>query len=219
MDIDCRAAVCCSLNLVDVVVVVRKFSRVVPVWRLRRICFNECVNLAEIVVSHIGKVKFNKIMCLVLATLYLEAVKFLERVVFMQGFSMDPRYVTALVELRRVMLCGRKLVTEWTQKDWWTSVITSSDSASVLQKITLHLREFHECVKVLIQIKMKLMVHPDLHPWNADGFVKLLLERKFIVMGDDPTVHLVAEHFSGDIDSLISSIEEYKRGIFFAQNL
>ncbi|CAN5968815.1 unnamed protein product [Sphagnum jensenii] len=150
-------------------------------------------------------------MCLVLATLYLEAVKFLERVVFMQGFSMDPRYVTALVELRRVMLCGRKLVTEWTQKDWWTSVITSSDSASVLQKITLHLREFHECVKVLIQIKMKLMVHPDLHPWNADGFVKLLLERKFIVMGDDPTVHLVAEHFSGDIDSLISSIEEYKR--------
>jgi hypothetical protein len=113
---------------------------------------NECVNLAKIVSSHIGKVKFNKIMCLVLATLYIEAVEVLEGV-FRQGFSTDPRYVTALVELRRVMFCGRKLVTEWTQKDWWMSVITSSDSASVLQRIALHLREFHECVKLLIQLR------------------------------------------------------------------
>jgi hypothetical protein len=42
-------------------------------------------------------------MCLVLATLYVEAVEVLEEV-FRQGFSMDPRYVTALVELRRVLL-------------------------------------------------------------------------------------------------------------------
>jgi hypothetical protein len=68
---------------------------------------------------------------------------------------------------------------------------------------------------MLIQIKMKLMGHPVLHPWNADGFVKVLLERKVIMMSDDPIVHLVAEHFSGDTDSLISSIEEYKRGMFF----
>ncbi len=174
---------------------------------------NECVDLAKTVSSHMVKVKFNKIMCIVLATLYVEAIEVLEEV-FRQGFSMDPRYVTALVELKRVMLCGRKLVTEWTQKDWWMSVMTSSDSASVLQRIALHLREFHECVKVLVQIKMKLMGHPDLHPWNADVFVKVLLEKKVIMMGDDPVVHLVAEHFSGDIDSLINSIEEYKRGMF-----
>ncbi|KAH9564225.1 hypothetical protein CY35_04G014500 [Sphagnum magellanicum] len=175
---------------------------------------NECVNLANIVFSHMRKVKFNQIMCLVLGTLYLEAVGVLEHGIFRQGFSMDPRYVTALVELRRVMLCGRKLVTEWTQKDWWMSVITSSDSASVLQKVALHLGEFHECVKVLIQIKMKWMVHPDLHPWNEDEFVKVLLQLKFIMMGEDPTADFVPEHFRGDIDSLISRIEEYKIGMF-----
>ncbi|CAM6024125.1 unnamed protein product [Sphagnum balticum] len=174
---------------------------------------NECVNLANFVFSHVGKVKFNQIMCLVLATLYLEAVGVLGGV-FREGFSMDPRYVTALVELRRVMLYGRKLVTEWTQKDWWMSVITSSDSASVPQKIALHLGEFHECVKVLIQIKMKLMVHPVLHPWNADGFVKVLQWIEFNMKGDDPPVHLVAEHSSRDIDSLISSIKRYKIGMF-----
>jgi serine/threonine protein kinase len=69
------------------------------------------------------------------------------------------------------------------------SMLTSSDSAVVHQKVALHLREFFECTKVLLQIKRCIMYHPVSHLWHAD----------------------VKKTFSIDIDSLISSIE-YKRG-------
>jgi len=56
---------------------------------------------------------------------------------------------TALQELRRVMLNGKRLVTSWKDKDWWRSVINSSDSLSVHMRVILHLKEFLNCIKVL----------------------------------------------------------------------
>jgi hypothetical protein len=54
------------------------------------------------------------------------------------------------------------LVTQWTQKNWWMLVITSSDSASVLEKVVLHLKEFLRCVKVLMHIKTNFIDGPAL---------------------------------------------------------
>ncbi|CAK9193416.1 unnamed protein product [Sphagnum troendelagicum] len=55
-----------------------------------------------------------------------------------------------------------QLVTQWTKKDWWTSVISSSDSASLEKKVILHLREFLACVNVLVQMKTNIMYRPVL---------------------------------------------------------
>ncbi|CAK9859116.1 unnamed protein product [Sphagnum jensenii] len=41
------------------------------------------------------------------------------------------------------------LVEQWTDKDWWMSVVSSSDSASVKERVVLHLNEFLFCVQVL----------------------------------------------------------------------
>jgi tRNA A-37 threonylcarbamoyl transferase component Bud32 len=41
------------------------------------------------------------------------------------------------------------LVQQWTDKDWWMSVVSSSDSASIKERVVLHLNEFHFCVQVL----------------------------------------------------------------------
>jgi len=38
---------------------------------------------------------------------------------------------------------------KWTDKDWWMSVGSSSDSASIKERVVLHLNEFHFCVQVL----------------------------------------------------------------------
>jgi serine/threonine protein kinase len=41
------------------------------------------------------------------------------------------------------------LVEQWTDKDWWMSVVSSSDSASIKERVVLHLNEFLFCVQVL----------------------------------------------------------------------
>jgi serine/threonine protein kinase len=41
------------------------------------------------------------------------------------------------------------LVEQWTDKDWWMSVVSSSDSASIKERVVLHLNEFVFCVQVL----------------------------------------------------------------------
>jgi tRNA A-37 threonylcarbamoyl transferase component Bud32 len=66
--------------------------------------------------------------------------------------------------------------------------MTSSDSASVQQKVVLHFREFLECVKVLILINLHMIDHPLFY---------------------SPIVS-VREASTGDIASLILSIEDYK---------
>jgi hypothetical protein len=71
------------------------------------------------------------------------------------------------------------------------SVLTSSNSAAIHQKVALHLREFFECTKVLLQIKKCIMYHLVSHLWHAD----------------------VQKTFRINIDSLISNIED-KRGQF-----
>jgi len=70
-------------------------------------------------------------------------------------------------------------------------MLTLLVSAVVHQKVALHLREFFECTKVLLQVKRSIMDHPVSHLWHAD----------------------VPKTFRIDIDSLISSIED-KRGQF-----
>jgi hypothetical protein len=151
---------------------------------------NRCVDLARAVSSQVAEVKFNKLLCKRLARSYLLFLKDLKHE-FSEDFSLDPRYTTTLLELRRIMLCGQILVTQWTQEDWWMSMLTSSDSAVVDQKVALHLREFFEITKVLLQIKRCIMYHPVSHLWHAD----------------------VHKTFRIDIHSLISSIED-KRGQF-----
>jgi hypothetical protein len=81
---------------------------------------------------------------------------------------MDLRYRMTMLELRHIMLRGQILVTQWTHEDWWMSVLTSSNSAAVHQKVALHLREFFECTKVLLQIKKCIMYHPISHLWHVD---------------------------------------------------
>ncbi|CAK9222390.1 unnamed protein product [Sphagnum troendelagicum] len=149
----------------------------------------ECVIIAKTIWFQSGKVKFNKSLCRFLADTYADCLRHLDIDVLREGFSRNPAYITAPVELRRLMLCGQMLVTRWTQKDWWMSVMTSSDSASVQQKVVLHFREFLECVKVLILINLHMIDHP---------------------LFDSPIVS-VQEAFIGDIHSLILSIEDYKR--------
>jgi hypothetical protein len=41
------------------------------------------------------------------------------------------------------------LVEQWTDEDWWMSVASSSDSASIKERVALHLNEFLFCVQVL----------------------------------------------------------------------
>jgi len=95
------------------------------------------------------------------------------------------------------MLCGQMLVTQWTQKNWWMSVNTSSDSASVQKKVVLHLKEFLRCVKVLMHIKTNFI----------DGPALLSLDSG------------VAEASRIAVNSLVLSMKDYKRGIFSPQNL
>ncbi len=151
---------------------------------------NSCIDLAKNVSSQVRGVKFNKTLCQRLARSYVHFLKDLKHE-FSEDFSMDPRHGTTLLELRRIMLCGQILVTQWTQEDWWMSVLTSSDSALVHQKVALHLREFFECTKVLLQIKRCIMYRPVSHLWHADA----------------------QKTFRIDVNSLISSIED-KRGQF-----
>jgi hypothetical protein len=151
---------------------------------------NKCVDLAKAVSLQVPEVKFNKLLCKLLARSYELFLKDLKRK-FSKDFSMDPRYRMTMLELRHIMLHGQILVTQWTQEDWWMSVLTSSNSATVHQKVALHLREFFECTKVLLQIKKCIMYHPVSYLLHAD----------------------VQKTFQIDIDSLISNIED-KRGQF-----
>jgi hypothetical protein len=73
-------------------------------------------------------------------------------IVFWKSSRINPNCETALVELRRAMLCGQMLVTDCSRNDWWMSVITSSDSASLEMPVFLNLRDVLLCVKVLIAI-------------------------------------------------------------------
>ncbi|CAK9855470.1 unnamed protein product [Sphagnum jensenii] len=108
--------------------------------------FEECKNVAAALQRK--KVNFNKSLSKLLAKTYSVSLD--------ETSKFGPREEVggsecekAVVELRRVMNCGELLVTQWTDKQWWKTVISSSDSASLQAKVVLHLKEFFECVKVL----------------------------------------------------------------------
>jgi serine/threonine protein kinase len=73
------------------------------------------------------------------------------------------------------------------------SVITSSDSASLDKKVILHLREFLACVNVLMQMKTNMTYGPVLD--YLDSSVQQACRR--------------------DIEGLILSMKQYRRGIIF----
>ncbi len=117
---------------------------------LLRDVFQECQAVAKNVDLQCKKVQFNKSLCRLIACRYLLCIYVLD--IFGDSSTINPDCATALVELRRAMLCGQTLVTDWSRDDWWMSVITSSDSASVEMAVFLNLRDVLLCVEVLIAI-------------------------------------------------------------------
>jgi len=120
---------------------------------------------------------------------------------FEDSSTINPECETALVELRRAMLCGQTLVTDWSRNDWWMSVITSSDSASVEMAVFLNLRDVLLCVQVLIAIATGSGV-PLWSPKGADAY------RRYVEMSD------VRQASEKDMDSLLRRIEQYSQRYF-----
>jgi len=87
-------------------------------------------------------VKFNKSLCKLLATTYSSSLDNFD------PFS-GPVYEKVVAELRRVMFCGETLAEQCKHENWWRSVVSSSDSASIKERVVLHLNEFLLCVQVL----------------------------------------------------------------------
>jgi serine/threonine protein kinase len=111
--------------------------------------YKECQALARTISLQCEDVKFNKSLSRFLANKYLACLDDLEKCLSSNGVLLIDPDETVLAELWRILFCGQMLVKRWSDKDWWTSMITSSDSASVKELVLLHLREFHYCVKVL----------------------------------------------------------------------
>ncbi|KAH8949074.1 hypothetical protein BDL97_10G011300 [Sphagnum fallax] len=98
--------------------------------------FKHCRDAATAVRSKCERVRFNKSLCRLLADTY---ARYLPSDF---DFTYTNKCQTILAELRRVISCGEMLVEQWTDKDWWMSVVTSSDSASIKERVVLHLNEF-----------------------------------------------------------------------------
>ncbi len=157
--------------------------------------YKECQAVVRTLSLQLGKVKFNKSLCSLLTNKYVASLADLDNCIFREDGSIDLPCKTALVELRRIMSCGQLLVTQWTRKDWWTSVITSSDSASLDKKVILHLREFLACVNVLVQMKTNMTYGPALDSLDSS----------------------VQQAFRRDIEGLIRSMKRYRRCIIFTR--
>jgi len=171
----------------------------VPIWSCsnmvsQRDLYNECQDMVSTILSlSCGRVKFNKLFCKVLANDYLTRFKYFNKWVFSEGDFIDlPGYKQLWWNWGWIVLCGQILLDTWTQKFWWVSVITSSDSASVV----LHLREFIACVNVLVQTKINMIYGPPLV--SVDSSVEESLE-----------VTLTAQFLAW---------KEYSRGILFTSN-
>jgi hypothetical protein len=155
--------------------------------------YKECQAVVRTLSLQFGKVKFNKYLWSLLTNKYLASLTYLDNYIFREDGSIDLPCKTALVELRRIMSCGQLLVTQWTQKDWWMSVIKSSDSASLDKKVILHLREFLACVNVLVEMKTNMTYGHALD--SLDSSVQQACQR--------------------DIQDLILSTKQYGRGKIF----
>jgi len=105
--------------------------------------FQHCRDAATPVRLQCERVMFNKSLCRLLADTYS---RYLHSDF---DFTYTNECQTILAELSRVISCGEMLVEQWTDNDWWMSVGSSSDSASIKERVVLHLKEFHFCVQVL----------------------------------------------------------------------
>jgi serine/threonine protein kinase len=81
------------------------------------------------------------------------------------------------------------LVEQWTDKDWWMSVVSSSDSASIKERVVLHLNEFLFCINVL-----RVIAVPE-----GTSLIPL-----------DLSTPDVEEASQRDIESLRSAVERYQ---------
>jgi hypothetical protein len=99
------------------------------------------------------------------------------------------------------MLCGQTLVTDWSRNDWWMSVITSSDSASVEMAVFLNLRDVRLCFDVLIAIATRTGVRLWC-PKSADAC------RRYVSMSH------VREVSEKDMDSFQRRILQYSQRYF-----
>jgi tRNA A-37 threonylcarbamoyl transferase component Bud32 len=130
--------------------------------------------------------------------------------------TLGPDCKTALVELRRAMLRGQMLVTDWSRNDWWMSVITSSDSASVEMAVFLNLRDVLLCVKVLIAIA----TGRDVALWSpeaANGFssyISMSGVGEVSEKGMHSLLLAVKELSEKDMYSLLRRIEQYSQRYF-----
>lgn len=162
----------------------------------------ECREVARTLNLKCEQVKFNKCLCRVLANTYSRS---LQRDF---GLTDAPAWQTTLLELRRVMFCGEEMVAQWTHKNWWKSVITSSDSASIQKRVLLHLTEFLFCVKVLTLIASN---HGSL-----DGrFVRPDVDLMFKIDLLTPDVEKASQR---DIESLLGSVEAYRKRLFLTRD-
>ncbi|KAH8949046.1 hypothetical protein BDL97_10G009600 [Sphagnum fallax] len=149
--------------------------------------FEDCQEVARTLGLQCEHVKFNKSLCKLLATTYSSS---LHNFLPVSG----PVYEKVVVELRRVMLCGKTLVDQCKDENWWRSVIFSSDSASMGKRVLLHLNEFRLYVKIL-----KLVAESRGAP---DGtFIGLV-----ILDSLTPDVNDASQM---DIESLRSDLESY----------
>ncbi|CAM6024128.1 unnamed protein product [Sphagnum balticum] len=168
--------------------------------------YNESRDVAKALSLQPTKVKFNKSLCTLLGKMYMTCLDDLDSYVYGEGFLLiDPLYNVAVAELRRIMFCGEMLVTHWTSKDWWKSVITSSDSASLQETVVLHLRELLACVNAVKAIANATAKLPFGHHRRAD---LLPLEDCGLRMSD------VKEASKRDVDSLMHSTKEFLQGHF-----
>jgi predicted Ser/Thr protein kinase len=185
---------CCFLDPVHVFVLLPRFIFTVSFTMASlRDLYKECQAVVRTLSLQFGKVKFNKSLCRLLTNKYVACLTYLDNYIFREDGSIDLPCKPALVELRRIMSCGQLMVTQWTQKDWWMSVITSSDSASLDKTVILHLREFLACVNVLVQMETKMTYGPALDSLDSS----------------------VQQACRTDIEGLILSMKQYRRGIIF----
>jgi hypothetical protein len=182
---------------------------------LLRDVFQECQAVADNVVVQCGKVQFNKSLCRLIKHIYLRCKIVLKSYIFHDSSRLNPDCETALVELRRTMLCGQMLVTDWSRNHWWMSVITSSDSASVGMAVFLNLRDVLLCFKVLLAIRCGL----PLWRVEADIMYRICLEESGVSEVSWKDMHSFLRDLKAvsekDMDSLLRLIEQYSQSYFY----
>jgi hypothetical protein len=152
--------------------------------------FKECQDVAMTVSLRCEQVRFNNSLCSLLATTYSSSLR--------RDFDFRKTHECEIIlaELKRVLLCGEMLVAQWTDENWWKSMVNSSDSASIQERVLLHLNELLFCVEELNLIASE-SVPPDDTFFKSD-VLNLLT----------PDVEAASRR---DIESLFRTIEGYTK--------